>query len=125
MSPCRILVAEDDASLREALKEVLTIAGYTTVLVGDGVRALECARADPPDLIILDHVMPGLDGLGVLRALQADPGLCKIPVILLTGAAGDFPPEHGAAALIEKPFRMQPLQDAVRSILAARPLTKP
>jgi CheY-like chemotaxis protein len=118
--PARILVAEDDASLREALKEVLSIAGYRLDLVDDGVRALESALADPPDLIILDHMMPGLDGLGVLRKLRADSRLQRTPVIFLTGAAQDFPAEHGAAAVIEKPFRMTALQDTVRSLLAAQ-----
>ncbi len=115
-----ILVAEDDASLREALKEVLSITGYRLDLVGDGLRALEAALADPPDLIILDHMMPGLDGLAVLRKLRVDPRLQKTPVIFLTGAAQDFPAEHGGAAVIEKPFRMAALQDIVRSLLAPR-----
>ena len=117
-APARILVAEDDASLREALQEVLSVTGYRFDLVADGVRALEAALADPPDLIILDHMMPGLDGLAVLRKLRADPRLQKTPVIFLTGAAQDFPAEHGAAAVIEKPFRMAALQDMVRSLLA-------
>jgi CheY-like chemotaxis protein len=121
MRPARILVADDDAALREGLHQVLALAGYSAVLAADGLVALERARADPPDLIILDHLMPGLDGLGVLRALQADPRLRQVPVILLTGAAADLPAAPGVAAIIEKPFRMRPLQDAVRSLLAARP----
>ncbi len=119
-TPARILVAEDDVSLREALKEVLSIPGYRLDVVGDGVRALESALADPPDLIILDHLMPGMDGLAVLRKLRADSRLQQTPVIFLTGAAQDFPAEHGASAVIEKPFRMAALQDTVRSLLAPR-----
>jgi len=121
MSPARILVADDDAALRDGLRQVLALAGYSAVLVDDGLLALETARADPPDLIILDHLMPGLDGLGVVRALREDPRLREIPVILLTGAAADLPAQPGVAAIIEKPFQMRPLQDTVRSILAARP----
>jgi len=121
MSSARILVAEDDPALREALRDVLALAGYAAVTVSDGTQALAAARADPPDLIILDHLMPGLDGLSVLRALQADPRLRGIPVILLTGAAHDLPPHPGVAAIVEKPFQMVPLQDTVRSLLASRP----
>ncbi len=120
-SSARILVAEDDPALREALKEVLALAGYAAVAVSNGTQALAAARADPPDLIILDHLMPGMDGLSVLRALQADPRLRTIPVILLSGAAHDLSPQPGAAAIIEKPFQMFPLQDTVRSLLASRP----
>ncbi len=121
MSSARILVAEDDPALREALKDVLAMVGYGSVAVSNGTQALAAARAEPPDLIILDHLMPGLDGLSVLRALQADPRLRSIPVIFLTGAAHELPPEAGAAAVIEKPFQMLPLQDTVRSLLASRP----
>ena len=121
MSSARILVAEDDPALREALRDVLALAGYAAVTVSDGTQALAAARAEPPDLIILDHMMPGLDGLSVLRALQADARLRGIPVILLTGAAHDLPPQPGVAAIVEKPFQMVPLQDMVRSLLASRP----
>jgi CheY-like chemotaxis protein len=121
MSSARILVAEDDPALREALREVLALAGYAAVTVSDGMQALAAARAEPPDLVILDQLMPGLDGLSVLRALQADPRLRGIPVILLTGAAHDLPPQPGLAAIVEKPFQMVPLQDTVRSLLASRP----
>lgn len=116
----RILVAEDDADLRDALTEVLALAGYSSVTVPDGIQALAAVRARLPDLIILDQQMPGLDGLAVLRALQADPGLRTIPVILLTGAAHDLPPQPGVAAIVEKPFQMVPLQDTVRGVLASR-----
>ncbi|HEY7677842.1 MAG TPA: response regulator [Candidatus Methylomirabilis sp.] len=121
MAPARILVAEDDPALREALRDVLALAGYAAITVSDGTQALAAARAEPPDLIILDHLMPGLDGLSVLRALQADPRLRGIPVILLTGAAYDLSPQPGVAAIVDKPFQMVPLQDTVRSLLASRP----
>jgi CheY-like chemotaxis protein len=121
MSSARILVAEDDPALREALRDVLALIGYAALTVSDGTQALAAARADPPDLIILDHLMPGLDGLSVLRALQADPRLKGIPVILLTGAAYDLPPQPGVAAIIGKPFQMVALQNTVRSLLASRP----
>jgi len=120
MTPARILVAEDDRALREALQEVLALAGHSTEAVGDGAQALAAIRANPPDLVILDHLMPGLDGLSVLQALREDPRLRDIPVILLTGAAYDIPHTAGAAAIIEKPFQMLPLQQKVRALLDSR-----
>ncbi len=120
MTPARILVAEDDRALRDALQELLALAGHSAEAVADGTQALAAIRANPPDLVILDHLMPGLDGLSVLQALRADPRLQDIPVILLTGAAYDIPRNAGAAAVIEKPFQMLPLQERVRAILESR-----
>lgn len=120
MTPARILVAEDDGALRDALKDLLVMAGHSTEVVPDGVRALEAIRQNPPDLVILDHLMPGLDGLSVLQTLKGDPRLRRIPVILLTGAAHDIPRNVGAAAIIEKPFQLVPLQEQVRALLASR-----
>jgi CheY-like chemotaxis protein len=120
MTPARILVAEDDVALRDALKDLLVMAGHSAEVVPDGVRALEAIRQDPPDLIILDHMMPGLDGLSVLQTLKGDARLRRIPVILLTGAAQDIPRNAGAAAIIEKPFQLIPLQEQVRALLTSR-----
>lgn len=121
-SCARILVAEDDPALRDALKDILALAGYASVTVSDGTQALAAARAEPPDLIILDHVMPGMDGISVLRMLQADPRLRSIPVIFLTGAPNELSHQPGVAAVIAKPFRMSPLQNMVRSLLSSRSL---
>lgn len=121
MTGARILLADDDPGLREALEQVLAAGGYALVTVADGTRALEAVRADPPDLIILDQVMPGLDGLAVVQALHADPRLRAIPVILLTGAALDVPPGLRVAAIIQKPFRLNSFEDTIRSVLMSAP----
>lgn len=120
MTPARILVAEDDLALRDALQELLALAGHIPEAVGDGVLALAAIRKNPPDLVILDHLMPGMDGLSVLQALKEDPRLREIPVILLTGAVFDIPPNAGATAVLEKPFQLLPLQEKVRAILDSR-----
>ncbi len=121
MRAARILVADDDPGIRAMLGEVLASFGYTAVVVGDGAAALGAARADPPDLILLDQKMPGLDGLAVLAALQADPRLRTIPVLFLTAVPQDIPRLPGVAAVMAKPFRLEALGEALASILKARP----
>ncbi len=119
MTPPRILVVDDDAALRDIVHEALSVAGYATVAVGTGPEALAAARAHPPALILLDHKLPGMDGPAVLAALQADPQLRTIPVLLLTGSLVDLPELPGVAATLRKPFALQNLEAAVRALLAA------
>ncbi len=121
MAAARILVADDDPVIRAALEEVLTSFGYTVVVVGDGIAALAAAEADAPDLILLDQTMPGLEGLAVLAALQAEPHLRSIPVVFLTGEPHRIPPLPGVMAVLGKPFRLEALRTTLRSILETRP----
>ena len=121
MAPPRILVVDDDAALRDIVQEALSVAGYAPVAVGTGPEALAAARAHPPALILLDHKLPGMDGPAVLTALQADPQLRTIPVLLLTGSLGDLPRQPGVAASLQKPFVLQDLEATVRALLAASP----
>jgi CheY-like chemotaxis protein len=121
MAPARILVADDDPVMCMVLEEALTSFGHKVVVVRDGVAALAAARQDPPDLILLDQKMPGLDGLAVLAALQADPRLHAIPVVFLTGEPHRIPPHPGVAAVIGKPFGLESLRKTLHSILESRP----
>lgn len=81
----RILVVDDDAQVRSFLEELLCEAGYGVDLVADGRAALKRVELDPPDLVLLDVVMPGMGGLEVLRIIKAPNDLRFLPVILLTG----------------------------------------
>ena len=124
MGAARILVADDDPAIRASLGVALAAFGYSAVLANDGAAALRAARADPPDLILLDYMMPRMDGLAVLAALQADPRLRTIPVVFLTGVPEDIPMLPGVAAVLEKPVRLgalEALEETLRSILKARP----
>jgi len=80
----RILLAEDDRFLRRAAEATLARHGFTVLVAVDGVEALETARTEQPDLILLDLIMPKLHGFEVLRALKGDPATAKIPVIVLS-----------------------------------------
>ena len=82
-----ILVVDDMAVFREPIAAALRQNGYQTVCAGNGQEALDAARQKRPDLILLDVAMPEMDGLTFLKAMQADPGLQGIPVVLLTAVA--------------------------------------
>ncbi|HEX4064766.1 MAG TPA: response regulator [Acidobacteriaceae bacterium] len=83
----QILIADDRASSRELLRLVLERAGYEVIEAEDGQVALERARANPPDLILLDLQMPVMDGYQVLAALRSEPRFRTLPILALTASA--------------------------------------
>ena len=85
----RILLAEDDRFLRKAAETALKRQGFTVLAAVDGEEALRMARTEAPDLILLDLIMPKLQGFEVLRALKADPATAAIPVIILSNLGQD------------------------------------
>ncbi len=78
----RVLVADDDRAIRESLVRALELEGYLVVPAADGATALACARDDPPDALVLDVMMPSVDGLTVCRVLRAERN--RIPILMLT-----------------------------------------
>jgi CheY-like chemotaxis protein len=80
----RVLFVEDDASVAQMYRLKLELDGYTVDVAGDGLAALEKARAISPDMIFLDIRLPKLDGLSVLEALRADDATAGIPVVILS-----------------------------------------
>ena len=79
-----ILIADDDGFIRQVFSTELTKVGYTVSTAEDGDHALAMMRSSPPDLVLLDALMPGKDGFAVLKVRQNDPTLQRIPVIMLT-----------------------------------------
>ncbi|MEZ5353065.1 MAG: response regulator [Bryobacteraceae bacterium] len=117
----KILVADDEENLRTLVQSTLEDPSYQVTEVCDGERALAAAAAEPPDLIVLDWMMPGLTGVEVTRRLRADPALYGVPVILLT-AKGQLEDrregiEAGANAYLVKPFSPLELLDTVEELL--------
>lgn len=82
--PARVLLAEDDRFLRKAAETALKRQGFAVLPAVDGEEALRMARAETPDIVLLDLIMPKLQGFEVLRALKTDPATAKIPVIILS-----------------------------------------
>src|SRR4051812_17347677 len=117
-----ILVADDDEDIRELVLFKLEAAGFDVTAVDNGVSALEAARDQPPDLVLLDVMMPGLSGIDVCRALRAEQATVQLPVILLTARAqeGDVQIGFGAGAddYVVKPFSSRELVSRVEAVLA-------
>ena len=108
MSGNRVLVVDDDADIRTVLELTLEHAGFEVLPAADGEQALRLARVERPDVVLLDVMMPGRDGIDVLRSLRTDPRTSNIPVLLLTARAQPQDAvsglEAGADDYITKPF---------------------
>ncbi len=102
----RVLVVDDVPAVRAFLQLALAEQGYQVMLAGDGQTALQMAREVQPDLILLDWVMPRMNGAQVLRALRRDPRLKQVPVVLMTGSVGvdEIAAGYGVQWILEKPF---------------------
>ena len=117
-----VLLAEDDADIRFLVIFKLTQAGYQVRVFGDGLSAVADAREHPPDLAILDVMMPGMSGLEVCQELRKDPATANIPVIILTAMAQETDIAAGFAAgaddYIVKPFSPREFVVRVNAALA-------
>ncbi|GAA1561505.1 response regulator transcription factor [Dactylosporangium cerinum] len=117
-----ILVADDDMDIRDLVAFKLEQAGYDVVAVDNGLAALTEATQNPPDLVVLDVMMPGMSGIDVCRQLRQDAGTKALPIILLTARAqeGDVEVGFGAGAddYIVKPFSPRELVSRVEAVLA-------
>lgn len=121
MSAQKILVVEDHVDTRELLKYNLASAGYDVAAAEDGNSALNLAAAFKPDIVLLDLMMPGMDGLEVCRHLKADPALSRIPVIMLTAKGEEVDKivglELGADDYVVKPFSPRELILRIKAVL--------
>lgn len=117
----RVLLVDDDEDVRYMTRVGLGFEGFDVVEAGDGETGLEAARAEHPDVVILDIMMPGMDGIAVLRAMRGEPELATLPVVLLTAKAGAATErdgwDAGATAYLTKPFTGAALAGTLRRLL--------
>ena len=121
MADAKVLIVEDERDLLELLKYNLDREGYEVDTAVSGEEGLKKVRADPPDLVLLDLMLPGMDGLEVCRGLKGRPETAGIPVIMLTarGEESDIVAglELGADDYITKPFSPKILMARLRAVL--------
>jgi len=116
-----ILVIEDEPELRANVARLLKAEGYEVLTAENGTAGVEAALAQPPDLIICDIAMPGMDGFGVLFSLRENVTTSHVPFIFLTASTRTYDRnwgvELGANDYITKPFKLEQLLTAIQSRL--------
>ena len=117
--PPTVLLAEDDRAIRHALERALTLEGYQVTAVADGVEALAQAHKTPPDVLVLDVMMPGIDGLQVCRVLRAEGD--RTPILMLTALVETQDRiaglDAGADDYVVKPFDVEEVFARLRALL--------
>jgi DNA-binding response OmpR family regulator len=121
----KILIVEDETTLAETLAENLTDEGYQVLSTGNGESGLAMVRSELPDLIVLDIMLPVLDGLSVCRIVRKDPTITHIPIIMLTARGSEVDKivglESGADDYVVKPFGLGEFLARVRAVLRRAP----
>ncbi|GAB1337064.1 response regulator transcription factor [Streptomyces sp. E-15] len=117
--PQTVLLAEDDRAIRHALERALTLEGYDVTAVADGVEALAQTHRNPPDVLVLDVMMPGIDGLQVCRVLRAEGD--RTPILMLTALVETADRiaglDAGADDYVVKPFDVEEVFARLRALL--------
>jgi len=118
----KLLVVDDDLHMRMMLEAVLESEGYSVVLAQSGPEALAMMKEEQPSLVLLDYMMPGMNGLDVLREIKKNHG--QTDVIIVTGHGNEKLSiemlKSGAADYIQKPFTMDKLLSSVKRVLSVR-----
>lgn len=121
----KVLLVDDEEDIRKIGRLSLEAVGkFHTLVAASAAEGLALAASERPDLILLDMMMPGMDGLGALAVLKADPALRSIPVVFMTAKVQRSEVAHylevGAIGVVHKPFDPMSLPDELRRLLAAR-----
>jgi two-component system alkaline phosphatase synthesis response regulator PhoP len=119
----RILVADDSSTVRRVIRARLAADGHDVIEAEDGEQALALARGERPALVVLDKVMPGLDGFEVVRALRADAATATLPIVMLTERAGEDDVLAGLGLGVEE-YMPKPFSPRELSLRVARALAR-
>jgi DNA-binding response OmpR family regulator len=119
--PARILIVDDDPDMVELLRFALTEAGYSACTATTGTEALAEAQRSSPDLVVLDLLLPEMNGFNVCENLRRNPATASVPIIMITMLPGQFPrlvgAEAGVNAYVSKPFQTRDLVSCVGGLL--------
>ena len=120
----RILVVDDEPSIAKIVRKQLEVAGYEVIVGVDGQEGLTKAQTEHPDLVVLDVMLPKLNGYQVCGQLKQDEQLKRIPILMLTAKAQRRDEQEGlqqgADAFLTKPFRLEDLLERIRTLLKAK-----
>lgn len=127
MAKERILIVDDEKNIVSSLTAILSDEGYEVSMTGDGVEALELIQKDPPDLVLLDIWLPGMDGIEVLKTLKTyNPG---VEVIIMSGHGtidtAVKATKLGAQDFIEKPFSLDRITESIKNVLQEKNRLRP
>ena len=116
-----VVLAEDDPDIQLVARLALKRAGFTVTVVSNGQEALDTVRRHPPDVVLLDWMMPELDGLETCRRLKSDPQTASIPVVFLTAKSQEAEIQRGlslgASGYVTKPFDALSLGQQIKEIV--------
>ena len=121
----RILIVDDSPSQRMGIRRLVEALGHEALLAEDGAAGVEAAKRELPDMILMDVVMPNLNGFQATRAVTRDPATRHIPVVLITTKDQEtdkvWGMRQGASGYIVKPFTDSELSDTIARVLAPQP----
>jgi two-component system alkaline phosphatase synthesis response regulator PhoP len=121
---CHIVIVEDEPDQQELLRFNLSREGYKVTCADDGVQGLEIIQSQRPDLVVLDLMLPGMDGLEVCKAIRRDPATANTPILMLSAKAEDSDMvsglELGADDYVTKPYSPRVLLARVRAVIRTR-----
>ena len=119
-----VLIVDDSSTLREMIAGLLIKSGMTVLEAQDGIEAKEKIQANPPDLVVLDIVMPNLNGYELCRWVKNNPSTEDIPIVICSSKGEEFDRywgmKQGADAYIAKPFRPKEMVETVKQLLRSR-----
>ncbi len=125
----KILVVEDDPDARKALRLILKLDGFDVSTAATGQEAIQALQADPPDLLVLDVILPDQDGYEVCRQVRANPSTARVPIVMLSGKADPESVARGLATgaddFLAKPIKPSKLTKCLRSVSLRSSLNAP